>query len=232
MKKKITLAIETAVRGGSLSILEGEKEIDYWIGETGISKVEDILEQILRLIKVNRIEKKEIDLIAVSRGPGSFTGARIGLATALGLKTAWNCEIVGVSVFEAMLLKAKKNGRVITAIPVGRKQISWQLFDNENPPGKAQNATPASGTISIFLKSLTTDKSASFILQGGLHQIVLDEDRSIEESRIEFVNNKIATLIGLNGQIENRFKKCQRNNSEKRRFTSDNIKVIYPTGKL
>ncbi len=227
MKKKITLAIETAVHGGSLSILEDEKEIDFWIGRTEISKVEDVLEQIFQLLKVNRIGKKEIDLIAVSKGPGSFTGARIGLATALGLKTAWNCEIIGVSVLEAMLLTTKKKGRVITAIPVGRKQISWQLFENENPPGKAQNIFPILDTISVFLKSLTTDNSADFILPSSLQPSVLNEAPGVEKSRIEFVNNKLATLIGLRGLIEKRYEEIHKNSSKTDIFASDNIKAIY-----
>ncbi len=190
-----------AVQGGSLSILEDKKEIDFWIGETENAKVEDILEQIFRLIEVNRIKKEEIDLIAVSRGPGSFTGARIGLATALGLKTAWNCEIVGVSVFEAMMLKTKTDGRVITAIPFGRRQISWQLFDNGNPAGIVQKTMPAFDDLSVFLKSITTEKHATFIFHSGFHQKLFGENWSVDKRKVEFISHKIATLIGLKAQI-------------------------------
>ena len=43
------------------------------------------------------VTKSQIDGVAVSIGPGSFTGLRIGLATAKGLSFAWNVPIVGVT---------------------------------------------------------------------------------------------------------------------------------------
>jgi tRNA threonylcarbamoyladenosine biosynthesis protein TsaB len=125
---EIILSMETAIRGGSISILRGGREIDYWTGGGELPKSDDILYQISILLRKNNVEKREIRFIAVSTGPGSFTGLRIGLALARGLRRSLDCSIKGVSVLEALTLKTNYTRFILTAIPFGNNQIYWQLF--------------------------------------------------------------------------------------------------------
>lgn len=89
-------------------------------------------------------QQKEITGIAVAKGPGSFTGLRIGLATAKMTSYIWNVPLVGVDTLEALtwnmygaqafilpLLDAQKNN-VYAALTghlmkCGRKSLKWQL---------------------------------------------------------------------------------------------------------
>ncbi len=127
-EKKYILAIESAVAGGSLSLLREDVEIANWIGSSDVSKAEDLLFNIDRLLFENGISKGEIDLVAVSAGPGSFTGIRIGIATALGLKNGLGIEMSSESALAAMMFSIEIEGIVIAALPVGRDAVGMQAF--------------------------------------------------------------------------------------------------------
>ncbi|MEP7076931.1 MAG: tRNA (adenosine(37)-N6)-threonylcarbamoyltransferase complex dimerization subunit type 1 TsaB [Acidobacteriota bacterium] len=121
----IILAIESAVSGGSVGLYSGGMAIDSWVGAGGVSRAEDLLPNIAEMLERNSIERRSIAGIAVSIGPGSFTGIRIGIATALGLKTALNIPCIGVSALEAIAVEAN-TGRVAAALPMGRGAFCFQ----------------------------------------------------------------------------------------------------------
>lgn len=131
-KRKITLAIETAIGGGSLSLLEENAEIDFWIGSQEISKAEDLLENISQLISRNNLRKSDIKKIVYSKGPGSYTGIRIGSATVKGLKRALRCDCLEISVLQALTVKAKNEDKVRTMVQTGENEIWTQTFENGN----------------------------------------------------------------------------------------------------
>ena len=74
-----------------------------------------------------------LDLIAVTRGPGAFTGLRLGLATARALGLAAGCPVLGVSVFEALynsIVQDEQAGRrVLVSVESKREDLYLQLFD-------------------------------------------------------------------------------------------------------
>jgi tRNA threonylcarbamoyl adenosine modification protein YeaZ len=127
MTRQITLAIETGISNGSLSILKNGSEVDSWVGEEKISSSEVLLSNIAKLFSKNNINKLDTNRIAVSTGPGSFTGVRVGIASAVGLSKALRCECVGVSVLEAMA--SQFTGTVIAAFGLGENEVCWQIFE-------------------------------------------------------------------------------------------------------
>ncbi len=140
-ENKFTLAIETAVCGGSLSLRSGATESDGWVGASEISKSQDVLEEIAGVLERSGAEKKSIERIVVSRGPGSYTGIRIGMAIGLGLKKSLGCVLDAAAILPAMaavLLEKESTGGeiIIAAVPLGRDQICWQSFSG----GKRETA--------------------------------------------------------------------------------------------
>ena len=153
-QREVILSIETAVEGGSLSILADETEIDGWSGTQEISKAEDVLEQIAKLLRENNVNRNQIKLISVSKDVGSLTGQKIGLALAKGLTKSLKCGLVEISVLEALLLEIKENfeGECITAVASGRNNIWWQIFTMENEIMYKKNSNPQISSNDEFYK--------------------------------------------------------------------------------
>ena len=80
------LSFDTTAKTVTAAICEDERLIASYQSETGnMQTTEALLPAIELLLKNCAITMNDIDLIAVSAGPGSFTGVRIGVATAKGL---------------------------------------------------------------------------------------------------------------------------------------------------
>ena len=73
-----------------------------------------------------------MDRFAVTIGPGSFTGIRIGLATARGLALALKRPLIGLSTLEVLAAgvpEAERDGPILAALDAGRGRLYAQLFD-------------------------------------------------------------------------------------------------------
>lgn len=90
------LAIETSSLVSSVALLKEEKLVAELTIQTRLTHSEQLMPHIKDLLEKTATKKSDIHSIAVSVGPGSFTGLRIGLATAKGLAYAWQVPIVGV----------------------------------------------------------------------------------------------------------------------------------------
>jgi tRNA threonylcarbamoyl adenosine modification protein YeaZ len=161
---QITLAIESAIRGGSISLLTGSVEIDNWIGSTDVSKAEDLLVDIDAMLVRNNLSIRDIAHIAVSAGPGSFTGIRIGIATALGLKTGLNIPMSSVSALAAMAEASNFDGPAIVAVPVGRNAICVQTFS------QVKLASDEARSVSFEELDGEVRDDLTLILHGSLHE--------------------------------------------------------------
>lgn len=70
--------------------------------QTGNTHSERLMPQIRELFRLAGAKAEQVAAVAVSIGPGSFTGLRIGLATAKTLAYVWNTPIIGVPTLEAL----------------------------------------------------------------------------------------------------------------------------------
>jgi len=91
------------------------------------SRNEKLLPAIDWLLTEGAIDRKSIDLFAVTRGPGSFTGVRIGLATMQGLALALSKPVCAMSTHEAI---APDSGRAAIVDDAGRGEFYVSVFDN------------------------------------------------------------------------------------------------------
>jgi len=205
--EQIILSIETGVCGGSISLLKGHTEIDYWVGTDKVSKADDILEQISELFTKNNVKKHQIDLIAVSSGPGSRTGIRIGLALSMGLKKASDCLLINVPVLKAMQLKVKLEGSentVIAAVPISSSQIGWQIFKSDNSK-ETFVGQPYYSTTEAFIKELKPLKNSVLVVQENLYVEINNLLINTRHSSIRVdTENNLARWVGLLGKQKGR----------------------------
>jgi tRNA threonylcarbamoyl adenosine modification protein YeaZ len=131
----LTLSIEVAVSKGSLSISDSEAEIDRSIGPS-IGRAESLLPEIFDLLRRNQIDACDLVRVAVSLGPGSYTGIKIGISTAMGLSKALSIECIGATATESMLELSADRLDTICAVPIGRDMVCAHRFDlNQNEVG-------------------------------------------------------------------------------------------------
>lgn len=186
--KKVILAVETAVLGGSLALASGNEIIDSWLGGNEVSRSEDLLVSIAELLGRNSLTRRNIGAIAVSNGPGSYTGIRVGIATALGLKNALHIPCIGISVLDAMGHGQTK--KVITAIPVGRGDICWQSGIEER-----REAALQVGTEENFLTCLLSHEASIDVIA---HEYVFERIRSKTGAwNLIDAGNELAQHLGL-----------------------------------
>jgi tRNA threonylcarbamoyladenosine biosynthesis protein TsaB len=81
----------------------------------------------------------DLDRIAVTVGPGSFTGLRVGIAFAKGLALAADAPAVGIGTLEALAASDAAPGRKMAVIEAGRGGLWLQPFDDQDPLGPPQN---------------------------------------------------------------------------------------------
>ena len=85
---------------------------------------------------------EQIDLLACTTGPGSFTGVRIGVSTVKGLALATGKPIVGVSTLEALAMNAFPSRRLICPLLDARKNQVYAGLYRMGPDGFPEAVCP------------------------------------------------------------------------------------------
>lgn len=129
LNRNLTLAIESALGGGSLSIYQYQTEVAFMVNQSSRSKAEELLSDIEFLLSKNSLKKNEIGKVIISGGPGSRTGIRIGAATAKGLVSALVCDFTEVSLLNALAFAVNKTGKIRTAVQISKETFSTQMFE-------------------------------------------------------------------------------------------------------
>lgn len=96
------LALDSSGLVASVAILDGDILIAEYTTNFKKTHSQTLLPMLDEIVKMTEIELDEIDAIAVAAGPGSFTGLRIGSATAKGLGLALNKPIISVPTVDAL----------------------------------------------------------------------------------------------------------------------------------
>ncbi len=97
----LILALESSAQSASVALCENEKLICEVYANTGLTHSVTLLPQVKSVLDFSNRKIEDIDLFALSNGPGSFTGLRIGAATIKGL-CGDEKRCIGVSTLEAM----------------------------------------------------------------------------------------------------------------------------------
>ena len=124
----LILAADTSLPILSVALVSDGILIGVMALEGKGSRNEKLLPAIDWLLTENNVERRTIDLLAVTRGPGSFTGVRIGLATMQGLAMAIRKPVCAMSTHEA--IAHGEEGSVAVIDDAGRGELYVSTYDN------------------------------------------------------------------------------------------------------
>lgn len=112
------LGIETTGAFASVALMKDETIIGHTQGKDRFSHLRNLMPQIQSVTENSGLSINDIDAVAVSRGPGSFTGIRIGISSARALSQALRIPCVPVSSLEALAMRAEDFPEDILLCPV------------------------------------------------------------------------------------------------------------------
>lgn len=114
-------AIDTSTSWASLALFDGRAVLAELTWQAHRRHGDELFPMLERLLALGRVSLRQIDRVAVATGPGSFTGIRIGIATARGLARGRGAAVAGVSTLDVLAYPhAPTKLRVCPLLPAGR----------------------------------------------------------------------------------------------------------------
>ncbi len=125
------LNIETATKNCSVSVAKDGKTIACnELAEEGYSHAEKLHVFIEEVIAKSGISVQDLSAIAVSQGPGSYTGLRIGVSAAKGLCYALNIPLIAVDTLQSLASQAGvTDGKIIPMLDARRMEVYSEVFN-------------------------------------------------------------------------------------------------------
>src|SRR6266849_6010946 len=115
-QEPLILAIETSTRAGSVSLARGLEVLSAVLGDGTSSHSTDLIDNVERVLREGSARLIDIDLFAVTAGPGSFTGLRIGLATVKAFAVCVQKPCLPVSTLAAIAHAAGESERTVSIL--------------------------------------------------------------------------------------------------------------------
>ena len=126
------LGFDTATTTCSAALWAGGAVTAHRRSETGGRHAETLVPMLREVAAGGGTTLAAVDAFAVTVGPGSFTGIRIGLAAARGLALAGKRALIGLSTLEVLAAdvpEGEREGPILAALDAGRGRLYVQLFD-------------------------------------------------------------------------------------------------------
>ena len=121
------LALDSSAVSASAAVLDDDKVLGEFFINTKQTHSQTLMPMVQQVLTQTKTSLEEMDLFAVSAGPGSFTGVRIGVACVKGMAFAQNKPCIGVSTLEAMAYPLSMLNGIICAVMDARCQ---QVYDD------------------------------------------------------------------------------------------------------
>lgn len=140
------LGVESSATAASVAIYSDGKIIAQVQSNTGLTHSQTLLPMVEAVLSLTNSTLKDMDYIAISNGPGSFTGVRIGVSAVKGMAQPLNVKCVEVSTLEAIAKPLENTGCYAVAVMDARcNQVYTAQFDCE----KGFNRATADEAITI-----------------------------------------------------------------------------------
>lgn len=127
------LGIDTSTMAANVAVLEDDKLICEYTINTKKTHSQKLMPMIENMLKLSDLEIKDMDAIAICVGPGSFTGLRIGMATAKAMAHVNNIPLIGVNSLEILGSNMDLcNRKICSILDAQRNQVYMNKYILEN----------------------------------------------------------------------------------------------------
>ena len=137
------LGIDTATSCGGIGLIDDDAVVAEYAFHREETPSAQLVPAVQALLHEARITINEIDGMAVSLGPGSFTGLRVGLSAVKGLSLATERPVAGVPTLDALAAQLPSTPSLICPIVDARKgEVYTALYKQGNGRGRVEQLTP------------------------------------------------------------------------------------------
>lgn len=178
----LVLGIETSSRTGSVALVEDGRLLAQATHETPNAHGERLLGLIESLFEQTGRHRAELTRVAVGRGPGAFTGLRIGLALAQGIATGLGIAAVGVGSLRAMALGLEPalGGRRYTLLDARRGELFLAAYRGDGSSTLPPCIVPRHGLLEALAQDLSQSPPSHedeplWLMGAALDELTIEE---------------------------------------------------------
>lgn len=186
------LSVETSSIVCSVAILEDNKVLYENSIDNALSHSENLMPMIKKAFDETNLTLADIDLFACSKGPGSFTGIRIGISTIKAFVDVYNKPSFGISSLEGLAYNVENSKYVCSIINAKNNNAYAALYENKN------------GIYELKLDYLSTDITS---IINKLNSFINEDITFVGDGSIEF-NTLLKTAFKNANFAQNNANKC------------------------
>lgn len=187
------LAFDTALRQCSAALSIDNKQVAFLQSQELSKQSEMLFPLVNQMLTENQLAFSDLDAIAVNIGPGSFTGVRIGVAAAKGLKLVLpNVKLIGITSLELLASKVESSSsEVIAVLEAGQEEYYVQIFDQNLRYITEAKSCDLPELLQIFLSNKEARIISSCHLSYEGEYVVCEIDA---ETVLKIAHNKISSI--------------------------------------
>lgn len=190
------LAVDSSAKAASAAILRDSKILGEFFVNSGFTHCETLLPMIDDMLRRCRISMGEVDCFAVSTGPGSFTGIRIGVCTIKGLAAPRGVPCIGVSTLEAAAMGVTDmEGIACCVMDARRDQFYNALFSVHG--GKVNRLCEDRAVSADILQTELQNFKEPVILVGDGAELCYNNMQNIRNVGIASVSSRLQRAAGV-----------------------------------
>ena len=199
------LSIDTSSKICAVAILENDKLIKEIKIDNGLTHSEKLMPIIEQILDETNLSLKDINLLVCDKGPGSFTGIRIGVATVKAFTDSLQIPAIGISSLEALAYNVKKEGLICSLIDAKNSNVYFSLYELKNNKYELIE-NYLSDSIDNVLEILKNyNKQITFVGDGAIvnKALILSTITNCEFTTSNDLNSYCLGLAGLNSYNNN-----------------------------
>ena len=154
----LVLAIDTSTKAGSVALFDDKKGL---LGEIiiniDINHSDTMMKAIDYLFEISKKKIDDLSKIAVTEGPGSFTGIRVGMGIVKGLVFGKNIEVVSMNTLDLLVEELIFEGEVVPLLDARKGRVYYSIYE-KNSNGAKRISNYMDGELEKILETLKNRK--------------------------------------------------------------------------